>query len=369
MPLGDLCLISPVFCLAKQTGSATFASLFSDLTSWVVESSSWAWHELGAFLAATSSPTVVTGTAQPEYDALVSVAPLVALCALVANVLGALRHGDPGALVRDALLAVPVLALATLAAVPFATMILTIVNQLSSVASVHAAAALRQLTNEAGRLPSTVPDFGVMLLDLAGVVGALLLWFELVLRNAVLALLLCLSPLVMAASLWKPVRRLASRLVETFVAVALSKFVVVVALAMGVLATQSSGVSVQITGIAVVLLAVLVPFTLLRLIPLLDQSALHAADGLRQRASAGARRASSAASSAVTAMSPAHEPRPPTPSEDLGLDDWPASETMTPPEPPSEPPEPPIGEPQLRRGKVAYLRDKFGPVLGWHFDE
>ena len=324
---------------------------------------------MGSWLSATSDPKVVTTAAGPVFEALLFVAPFVALCALCANVLTGLRRLDGPGLARDAALMTPLIVVGVFLARPFATLILHVVDALCSGASAGATKALSQLTLQATTLPSAIPAFGALLLAIAEVIGAVLIWFELIIRNAVLSLLLCLAPVVFASALWAPLRRLAVRLIETFVAVALTKFVVVVALALGVTAAQSSSATVVLTGIAVVFLAILSPFTLMRVVPLLELSAVHSLEGIRQRATSGVRRAAGVASSGVARMKPDVTPGPPLPREDLGLEDWePGPEIEFPPLG-GTPPPPPVGEPQLRTGKVAYFRDRFGPVMGWHFDE
>jgi hypothetical protein len=366
---GGACLVEPIFCVAHTVVSSTTSSIFGGVVNWVAGSSAWAWHELGSFLAASSSPSVVTATARPEFTALLVVAPMVAVCALLGNVLSSLRRGEASSLVHDVAFTTPLLILAIVSAFPFANLILTVVNALCDSAAVNAAAVIGKLTTAASVFPASTPGFAELLLDFAGVIGALVLWFELVLRNAVLALLLCLSPIVFAAAVWQPVRKLAVRLVETFIAVAVSKFVVVVALALGASATQSSSGEVVITGIAIVLLATFTPFALLRIVPLVELSALHAMDGMRQRAVSATRRAATMAGSAATGMSPTAMPQPPSTPDDLGLDDWPGGPELPLPERPDVRPEPPVGEPTVRGGRVAHLRDHLGPVIGWHFDE
>jgi hypothetical protein len=369
MPGSAACALSPALCAVSGVGQNLAGSLFSGLTSWVADSSSWAWRQLAGFLAATSRPGVVTAAAGPEYDALLRIAPLVALGALCANVLTSLRRADAATLARDAVLAAPALVLGVVAAMPLANLVLSVVDALSAAAGAPAAASLQRLVGAAGVFPVGTPGFAVALLDLAGVLGALALWFELVMRNAVLALLVGLSPVVLAAALWAPLRRLAVRLVETFVAVALSKFVVVAALSLGAAATGSSTPLVEVTGIAVALLAAATPFTLLRLVPLVELSALHALEGSRQRGLAGARRAAGAFAATVDRGAAARLPLPPELPEDLGFPDWPDGPELEFPEMPDTPPEAPIGEPRVRGGHVAYWNDEHGPVMGWHFDE
>jgi hypothetical protein len=362
------CLLGPL-CVLKNVAGFTFSAFISGATAWISASGDWAWHTLGTFLAATSDPTVVIKAATPEYLSMLAMAPLVALIALVANVLSSLRRIDPGALVRDTLMVAPLIILGVLGARPLAQLVLNTVDALSSGASAHASSALATLTSDATFFPSTMPAFAVFALALLEVVGAMLLWFELVVRNAVLALLLAFAPIVFASALWSPLRKLSIRLVETFVAIALSKFVIVVALSLGVQAVQSDSLIVIITGIAVCLLAVVAPFTLLRIVPLVELSALHALDGLRQRATSGAKRAASMAGEGVARMQGMPDMGPAPIAEDWGIPMWEGEGELEFPPRGGPTPVAPIGEPLLRGGQPAFYEDDLGPVMGWHFDE
>lgn len=363
------CLLSPVTCVSSSFGPSVLNTILSTVVGWVGDASAWVWDQLGGALSEASASAVVTTAASSEYRTMLVLAPLVAACALAANVISALRQADGGAIVRDLVIAVPVLALAAVSAIPLATVVLDVANGLSSVAVGHASAAVSKISGELSVVPVGTPGLAVLTLDFAAVAGAVMLWFELVIRNAVLALLLCLSPLIFAAAIWAPLRRLAVRLVETFVALALSKFVVVVALSLGLSAASSGAPSVVVTGIATVLLATLMPYLLLRTVPFLEASAVHALEGARQRAASVASRGTRAAASAAAAAVPVQMPPPPERREDLGLEMWPSSPWPEWPTMPETPPVPPVGKTTPRPGHVVWERDEMGPVLGWQWDE
>jgi hypothetical protein len=366
--MGVSCLLDLPTCAGSALSTSIAHAILSGVVSWIAGASAWVWNALGFGLSASSSAGDITSAATPEFHVLAAIAPLVALCALVATVISALRRADAGSLVRDVLLALPLLTLAVVAAIPFATLILDVVNGLSQAASVNASSALTRIAAAAVVAPASEPGFAVALLDFVGILAAIVLWFELVVRDALLSLLICISPLVFAAAVWPPLRRLAVRLVETFVAVALTKVVVVIALALGASAIFS-GPGGAITGIALVLLATLSPFVLLRVIPFLEGSAAHAADGVRQRAVAAAGQGGRAAANGLAMALPAPIPGPPEHDEDMGLEWWPSSEMPPLPEVPDTPPDSPVGTPTVRHGHVAMHRDEHGPVIGWHWDD
>ncbi len=366
-------LLNPL-CWLSSGASNVFSSFFSSITSWIVSSSDWIWGTLGSWLSSTSDPTVVLKSANTEFQTLLVLAPFVALCAFVGNVLTSLRHGGAAFLVRELLLAAPLIVFGVVAARPVATLILNLVEALSAGAVGHASDALKNINTVATNVPSQIPGFLTMILALLGVLGAVILWFELLIRNAVLALLLVLSPVVFAAALWAPLRKLAVRLAEAFIVVALTKFVIVVALALGATAVNANSVYVTMTGIAVVMLAVLTPFALLRIIPMMEVGAIAAVEGMRQRATSAVRRGALAARNGVNAMAPDVLPDfpndPPWPDLPWYENTIPFEELSMPPlDYDGPPPVPPIREPTLRTGHRVFWNDKDGPVMGWHWDD
>jgi hypothetical protein len=93
-------------------------------------------------------------------------------------------------------------------------------------------------------------------------------------------------PLALACTIWPALTSWCRRLVEMLVALVLSKLVVVVVLesAVGALGTsQDRGFATVVTGIALLFLATMAPFTLLKLLPMFESTAAVHLEGLRQR--------------------------------------------------------------------------------------
>jgi len=192
-----------------------------------------------------------------------------------------------------------------------------------------------------------------------------------VLRTVVLAVLLVLVPVIVPLSSFPALRRIGWRLGEAFLAVASSKFFIVVVLVLGLNELTGGSATEVITGAVTLLLATATPFVLLRVIPFVEQSALHQLEGLRQRASRAVQAIpSSPVVAAAMALSPEVDPPGPPPRPaDLGLATWEGEGDLDLPPSEGDPPPPPVGQPRLRGGHVAYRLDDDGPVVGWHFDE
>jgi hypothetical protein len=197
------------------------------------------------------------------------------------------------------------------------------------------------------------------------------LWCELIVRAVVLTLLLVLVPVIVPLATFPAGRRMGWRLAETFLAVAASKFLIVITLLLGFDELQGSSATQVITGAVTLMLATFSPFLLLKVIPFMESAALHNLEGVRARFTKSvANIPSSPAAQAVRALRPGvpftgPEPRP----DDLGLGMWEGTPETPMPVVTGEKLPPPIGTPTPRGGHVAYRTDEIGPVVGWHFDE
>lgn len=367
-----LCLVNPVGCATQSLAKATLGDLFGALTSWVLSSVAWLLHATGLVLNSTGEPAAIVRAASPEFLTLATVSPILLLIGLLVSTLHSLRHGDSLALWRSFLGVAPACVIAIFVARPLAALLLEAVNQLCTTAG----STLAQGEVSVGRaltalsLAST-PGFGLFVLALLVVVGGVLLWCELIVRAVVLTLLIVLVPVVMPLVAIPAMRRVAWRLAETFLAVALSKFLIVVTLALGLSELSGSGATTVITGAVTLMLASATPFVVLRLIPLVETSALHGVEGLRQRATrAVAGAPSSPAGMAVAALAPTvAPPSAPERPEDWGIPMWEPGPDFEMPDYDGPPPAAPVGEPLLRGGHAVYYSDEGGPVVGWHFDE
>jgi len=367
------CLFNPVGCLTTSVAKSTLGDLFSALTNWVLTSVEWLLNSVGAVLTKAGEPSSIVGSATPEFRVLLVAAPVLMMLGLLVATLQALRHADGASLWRVYLGVAPSCVLAIVIARPAATLILQAVDQLSSGAASSAVGHETSLINafSSFSLTTTVPGFGVFVLCVVVVIGGWLLWCELIVRSVVLTLLLVLVPVIVPLSTFPAMRRLGWRLAETFIAVASSKLLIVIALSLGLDELKGGSATVAITGAVTLLLATCTPFVLLRVIPFVEQSALHNLEGIRQRFTRSVQSApSSPLGAAARALTPDAPLPGPTPrSEDLGFGMWETTTDVPDPEWNGPKLPPPIGEPQVRGGHVAYHTDEMGPVVGWHFDE
>ena len=262
--------------------------------------------------------------------------------------------------------------LAIVVARPLARETLQVVDAIASVAGRGVPGRVDGLSGTLSALAPTLPGFGLLVVSSALTFGAWILWCELIVRGVVLALLLVVVPLVAPLAVIPSWRRVAVRLIETFVAVALSKVLIVVTLAVGLRALSGGSFVAVTTGVVTILLATLVPASLLRIVPILESSALEHAAGLRSRAvSYAARVPSSPWGRAIDYVLPLPpEPGPYEPPEDFGLPLTPSTGPRTmPPRREGIPPPWPIQQSPPRKGHFVNERDEYGPVIGWQDDD
>ncbi len=367
-----LCLFNPVGCATTSLARASLGDLFGALTSWVRSSVGWLLGATADVLKSAGEPTSITRAATPEFLAMATLSPVLLLVSVLVSALHSLRHGDAAALWRNFLGVAPACAFAIVAARPLASLFLTLVDQLCTTAGTTVGTGEKAVSHAlVGLTTAATPGFALFVLAALVVLGGVMLWCELIIRAVVLTLLIVLVPVVVPLAAIPAMRRVGWRLAETFAAVALSKFLIVVTLALGLSELTGHGATTVITGAVTLALASLTPFVILRLIPVVEQSALHGVEGLRQRASrAVASAPSSPAGMAVAALAPeVAMPTAPERPEDWGIPMWEAGPDIEMPPFDAPTPRAPVGEPRLRTGHVAYSTDEMGPVIGWHFDE
>ncbi|HUR23860.1 MAG TPA: hypothetical protein VMZ73_08315 [Acidimicrobiales bacterium] len=247
--------------------------------------------ELLHFLSASSSVHFDAGWwASDRGQAVVRTVGLLATVFMVAFLLLALVQGllagDPGAMLRSALVEVPISVVATVALVSVAQLLLGVTDEASSMVLNGAPSDLAHFFEGFGQASSIASNglAGVAMLVLF-LLGALLVWIELVVRASLIYWLAATAPLLAAARVWPAARGAFRRLVEIGLALIFSKFAIALALGLGAAALAGGGPRPEgadlgtsagldlaglLTGATLMLLAAFTPFVLLRLLPILE---------------------------------------------------------------------------------------------------
>jgi hypothetical protein len=298
-------LLAPL-CGFGGLGKAVASAIFGTLAGWFVAAATWLLGLVGAVLEHSTTPPVTSAWFLAREHLLFAVAAPVALLSLLGGILHATLHGALHELWRTVLLRLPVAILLGAAGASIVGIAVSATDQLCTMLAAGNATSLASTLHVlAIAVASTSALPGAVEALVAGlvIVGSFLLWFELVVRSAAITIATAMLPLVFAASLWPPAVSWARRLVETIGGLIISKAVIVLVLsiALDAVAHAGSGAATALTGGAMLLLASITPFVVLRLVPVAEAAAISHLESVRHRAGAGVRQVSRHAASLAVA--------------------------------------------------------------------
>jgi hypothetical protein len=270
---------------ASAAGSGATAALgLAAIGAWVLGGAKFVLHEASKALDETTAPHLDSSWFSATYWRVAGIAALLTLPFLFAAAIQALTRSDLTLLLRAALGYLPLAMLAVMVAAPVATLLLSGSDELSRLVSSatgqQSAQALGGGIGLAGGLTliSGSPFF-VFFFALLTAAGAMVLWMELLMREAAVYVVVLMLPLAFAAFVWPARRVWAIRAVELLVALILSKFAIVAVLSLGGAAVDQIGHSVTaaVLGLVLVAMAAFSPWVLLRLVPLAEVAGSAAA--------------------------------------------------------------------------------------------
>jgi type IV secretion system protein TrbL len=270
-------------------------SIMNQLTTWVAEAAVSLIGRIVEFMESSTTPRLTSEWFSDRYELMMGLGLLVLLPLLLIAAIRALLHQDMGQLLKSFFLYVPVAILATFVAIHLTQMLLAITDDLSAAVSESVGGdATRFLEGGAGSVASALGGvtggflmfFGALLVVVAG----LLLWIQLLIRSAAIYVCVFFLPLVLAGLVWPATARWTKRLIETLIALILSKFVIVAIISLAVAAmgrplseSGGGGVGTVIGGASLLLLAAFSPFALFKLIPLAEAHSIGHLEGMERR--------------------------------------------------------------------------------------
>lgn len=223
-----------------------------------------------------------------NYGTMAAIGLAVFAPMLLLAVLHAL-FSQSGAVLGRALFHLPVAAFGTAAAVALVQVLLDITDGFSSAVL----AGTRTDTQDflSGIFAALTPAsgggvmFGSILIGLFLAFACLVVWVELVVREAAIYLAVMFLPLGFAAYIWPALSGWLRRLVEVIVALVLSKLVIAAALGLAASAlANQEGFAALVAGAGMFLLAAFAPFALFKLIPVGEMAAMSALEGQGRKA-------------------------------------------------------------------------------------
>ncbi len=271
----------------KQLAEDLISGAFSTFSQWVATGTVWLLHEAWAAMSATSQPVLAGSAFSAEYQVMALIGAATVLPLLALGVIQAVARQDPSGLLRTALLRLPMALLLTGVVVELVTLGLSFTDQASvALLSAGGSSAAHAFGNiEAALAPGApgVYGFGELILVVVVALVSFLLWVELAVRSAAVAVAAMFLPLALAGLVWPATSHWARRLGETLAGLVLMKLVMAAALALagGAMAAGAGGVSSIVEGVALLGLTAFAPFALFRLIPMLESGAVSHLEGAR----------------------------------------------------------------------------------------
>jgi hypothetical protein len=256
---------------------------------WVLGGAHFALNETAKVLSRTTTPQLRTTWFSSAYWRMAAIAALLTLPFLFAAAIQAMVRGDLSLLARASFGYLPLALVSVGIAAPLTMLVLVATDQLCAVVTAAAGHESTHFLTRAGAVVGVLSVFRgspflAFLVGLIAAAGALVLWLELLMREAAVYIVVLMLPLVFAAMVW-PARRIwAIRVVELLVALILAKFAIVAVLALGgaALGRGGGGVAGALGGAVLVLLGAFAPWALMRLLPLAELAG-GAAGALRQQ--------------------------------------------------------------------------------------
>lgn len=288
--VGQLPTLSP-FALAMRGAAAV-----------VAEAASYFLEKVGASITAQTSPQLSLPWFTNSYGATLTVGLLLITMFTLLGVMQCVIRGAGAEMGRIVLIYVPSAVVLMFLAPSLTALLLRLFDDFTNLVTQDAAeniktathnvtAALANLTATAPPPHTNLPIGVGMFLAFLIVVGSVVVWLELLLRDAAVYAVTLLVPLGMAAMTWPAIRHWCRRIIDVLVAVIVSKFIVVTIVDMaaaGLATTKVADVFATLGScVTLLILAAFTPVALLKLVPIAGAelgAALHLRPGLTQAA-------------------------------------------------------------------------------------
>lgn len=277
-----------------------FESIASGIGSWVLGAVAYFVNGVLDFLRSSARPDVeaawFAGPGSP-YATVRDIAGVLLVGFVLLGLLQGLVQGDVMGMVRRVAGSLPLAIGGMVVTTTVAGRFLALTDALSNaVLSGTGERAVQFLSSFGVAVSGATQGFAAVVLGLVAVLAALVLWVELIVRASLVYLLVAISPIGFAAMLWPAARGFLRKTLEVLLAVIVSKFVICVALAIGVAALAgagdgqpagvggaatgaaaaglgapaATGLATLLVGAVILGLAAFSPFLVLKLIPLAE---------------------------------------------------------------------------------------------------
>jgi hypothetical protein len=300
--LNPLCYaVSAVGSIGGSVATAGIDAVLGGLSQWVASGAEWLLAQIGNVLTSTTTINLGADWFKDHYGVMTALAGVVILPLLLVSTLQAVYRQNAGQLIRAFFVQLPLALLLGVVAVQIVILCLSATDAMCAEVAGGSGSDVKALL--AGTTKGlilavgdpTMATFVLLLVGLLVAAAAFVLWLELLVRAAAVYVAVLFLPLALATLVWPSVSHWCRRLVETLTALILSKFVIVATLSLAAGAVASgtagtgsagSGFASVLAGGALLVLSTFVPFSILRLIPMVEAGAVSHLEGARQRGTA-----------------------------------------------------------------------------------
>lgn len=289
-----------------------FDQVAEGIANWVLEAVAFFVEGTVRFLLESGSPNLTaawfSGAGSP-FATVRDIAALMLLGFLFLGLIQGLLAGDIGGMVRRMAVDLPGAIIGMAATTVVVDRLLLLTDAMSAAVLQNAdGQALHFLSGFGVAVAGLNGGFAAVLLGLVAIIAGFLVWVELMIRSVMVYVIVAMSPLAFAATVWPAAKGVLRRMVELLIAIILSKLVIAIAISVGVASLSGAGTATAPTdsapvdelaagmgnlfvGTAILAMAAFAPFMLLKLIPMAE--AALAAQGVSRSPVRGAQTAMS----------------------------------------------------------------------------
>lgn len=315
------CVPVPVVgCVFSAVGGAIGGGIGNDIGSaagnvatgildvfvgYLAKASVWLVAHVASLIGVQTDPALKASwfLQKTRYAGVVLEATVVPL--LLIATIGAVLRQDLKRLARIWAVGLPVAIVAGVAGALLANYALAVTDALTALVAgnhgLRVAPALTHLTVEG--ISSGAPVLVTAALYSIAILGAVVVWLELLLRQSAIYIVLFFMPLALATYVWPASAAVAKRAVQILVALILSKFVILATISLGLAALSGRApIDQQFAGVGILLLASFAPFALMKLAPIVEVAAIAHLEGMSRRPFQAASRVASTAAAPGSAV-------------------------------------------------------------------
>lgn len=267
-----------------------FSKVADGIAKWVLDAVEFFVNGAIDFLRTSSTPDVssawFSGAGSP-YAAVRNVAAFLLVGFVFLGIIQGLLNGDMGGMIRRIGGGLPAAIGGMVVTTAVVGMLLALTDAMSNaVLAGTNDQALHFLSGFGVAVTSATTGLAAVVLGSLAVIAGLLLWIELIVRSSLVYILVAVSPLGFAATLWPSAKGILRKTAELLLAIILSKLVICIALAIGVAALSGAGTAGApgagfgstagaslgglLVGTVLLGLAAFSPFIVLKLVPLAE---------------------------------------------------------------------------------------------------